>query len=98
MQPPSRFCRGGGGGRRTRWTALQRAALTAPGRRESQSLHRAHGLAAVITEADGEQVLAGELPIGTPEKFVLLVNLKTAKAIGVTIPPSILSRADTVIE
>jgi putative ABC transport system substrate-binding protein len=41
---------------------------------------------------------AGELPIGTPEKFVLLVNLKTAKAIGLTIPPSILSKADTVIE
>jgi putative tryptophan/tyrosine transport system substrate-binding protein len=41
---------------------------------------------------------AGELPVGTPEKFVLLVNLKTAKAIGLTISPSILSKADTVIE
>jgi putative ABC transport system substrate-binding protein len=41
---------------------------------------------------------AGDLPIGTPEKFVLLVNQKTAKAIGLTVPSSILSKADTVIE
>jgi putative tryptophan/tyrosine transport system substrate-binding protein len=36
--------------------------------------------------------------VGTPEKFVLIVNLKTAKAIGLTIPPSIPSMADTIIE
>ena len=63
------------------------------------------GFANILSEQVARQIVAlfrgkkvAEVPVEQPTKFELAINLKTANSMGVTVPQSLLSRADQVIE
>jgi putative tryptophan/tyrosine transport system substrate-binding protein len=63
-----------------------------------ESLSRSHFRAAYFVDHIVSGTTPADLPVEQPTKFELVINLKTAKALGLTFPPQLLARTENVIE